>query len=69
MVVLEIKGDMNYIIYKITNLINGKVYIGKTTRTIEKRWQEHCYCKDNDLLHNAIRKYAGGNKKWILNSK
>lgn len=28
-------------IYKITNKINGKVYIGKTERTIEIRWKEH----------------------------
>ena len=29
------------IIYKITNTINGKVYIGKTTYTKEKRFKEH----------------------------
>ena len=29
-------------IYKITNLINQKVYIGKTERNIETRWKEHC---------------------------
>ena len=28
-------------IYKITNLINGKIYIGKTLDTIEKRWKDH----------------------------
>lgn len=28
-------------IYKITNLINKKIYIGKTSFTIQKRWQEH----------------------------
>lgn len=28
-------------IYKITNLINNKLYIGKTERTIEVRWKEH----------------------------
>ena len=26
-------------IYKITNLTNGKVYIGKTTSSIEERWK------------------------------
>jgi predicted GIY-YIG superfamily endonuclease len=29
-------------IYKITNLIDNKVYIGLTTRTVEARWKEHC---------------------------
>nr|DAH19257.1 MAG TPA: intron associated endonuclease [Bacteriophage sp.]DAT87476.1 MAG TPA: intron associated endonuclease [Caudoviricetes sp.] len=28
-------------IYKIENLINGKVYIGQSVH-IERRWQEHC---------------------------
>jgi hypothetical protein len=28
-------------IYKITNQINQRCYIGKTLRTIEVRWREH----------------------------
>ena len=28
-------------IYKITNDINDKVYIGKTLSSVEKRWKEH----------------------------
>lgn len=28
-------------IYKITNNINGKIYIGQTIRTIQRRWNEH----------------------------
>ena len=29
-------------IYVITNLINQKQYVGKTSYSIEKRWKEHC---------------------------
>lgn len=31
------------IIYKITNLINGKVYIGLTTQGLSRRKGEHVY--------------------------
>lgn len=50
-------------IYKIENDINGKVYIGKTYSSIEKRFKEHL--KDskkekisNRPLYKAIRKYG-----------
>ena len=29
-------------IYKVTNTVNGMVYIGKTKRDIERRWKQHC---------------------------
>lgn len=29
------------IIYKINNKINGKIYIGQTTRTLKVRWRIH----------------------------
>ena len=47
-------------IYKITNLINNKCYIGKTERTIEERWQEHLrHRKSLDLpLYRALNKYG-----------
>jgi len=32
---------MNGFIYKITNNLNQKNYIGKTTYSVEKRWKEH----------------------------
>ena len=29
------------LIYKITNQLNNKVYIGKTVESLEERWKEH----------------------------
>lgn len=50
-------------IYKITNDLNGKIYIGKTVRSISKRFQEHCRdaFKDNAVnrpLYKAMKKYG-----------
>lgn len=46
-------------IYKITNKVNGKVYIGQS-RDIEKRWKEHKRAADLNcpLLYKAINKYG-----------
>lgn len=50
-------------IYKIVNNINQKVYIGKTTKSIEERWQEHQsdafrQRNENRPLYKAIKKYG-----------
>lgn len=46
-------------IYVITNTINGKRYVGKTVKTIEKRFNEHMRCGgDAPRLHSAIKKYG-----------
>lgn len=52
---------MKGIIYKITNKVNGKSYIGQTRYTLEFRWRQHLHKKDNTYFHNAIRKYGAEN--------
>ena len=53
---------MNGKIYKITNTLNGKVYIGQTIRSIELRWNYHCSKSSECLkLKNAIQKYGKEN--------
>lgn len=54
-----------YTIYKITNLINNKIYVGQTVKTANERLQEHI---KNALVFNkdfhlskAIRKYGAEN--------
>lgn len=52
------------IIYKITNKINGKVYIGQTIHSLETRWKKHLRCAKNGVnthLYQAIRKYGEEN--------
>lgn len=45
-------------IYKITNKVNGKCYIGQTRYTVEFRWRQHKNSKDDLVLHRAFRKYG-----------
>lgn len=50
-------------IYKITNDINQKIYIGKTERDIKTRWKEHCNNSrkpqlENRPLYRAMQKYG-----------
>ena len=61
------------VIYKITNLINGKIYIGQTRVTEPQRWQQHIWYannapeKDSVALCRAIKKYGKDNfKREIL---
>ena len=49
------------VIYKITNIINNKVYIGQTVNTIKYRWHKHCNSDGCRSLHNAILKYGKEN--------
>lgn len=48
------------LIYKITNKINGKIYIGQTTKTLQRRWTKHCIAAktDNIPFHKALIKYG-----------
>lgn len=53
---------MSYI-YKITNDINNKIYIGKTNLTIKKRFYQHCVDSKKSTmekrpLYNAMNKYG-----------
>jgi group I intron endonuclease len=48
-------------IYKITNRIDGKQYIGQTSGTLTKRFTSHVCAARNgstSLIHNAIRNYG-----------
>ena len=50
-------------IYQIQNDINGKLYVGKTEFSIEKRFKEHCNDAFKEIsekrpLYSAMKKYG-----------
>ncbi len=60
-------GFSNGIIYLITNKINGKLYVGLTIQSIERRWEYHREqdfqnrIKSEESLHAAIREFGADN--------
>lgn len=48
-------------IYKITNLVNGKSYIGQTVRKTKYRWNEHKNYRLSRHLGNAMDHYGIAN--------
>lgn len=58
-----------FLIYKFTNKINGKSYIGFTCRGFELRKYEHFYLstkKSNFKFHQALKKYGTDNFNYEI---
>ena len=56
-----------YTIYTITNKVNGKIYVGYTTQSIQKRFQDHVNESNRTpkyKIHRAILKY--GRENFII---
>jgi group I intron endonuclease len=56
------------IIYKATNKIDNKCYIGQTIWLLDRRIKKHIYDskKSNSMFARAIKKYGMNNFKWTI---
>ena len=55
---------MRYELYKVTNKINGRMYIGQTCQGHKRRWYIHCWRAargGEQRFHKAIQKYGKDN--------
>lgn len=50
-------------VYKITNNINNKLYIGQTCNSLHSRFMAHCRQSNYSKLYRAIKKYGRQNFK------
>lgn len=68
------QDNLTHYLYRITNTINGKIYIGQTIQP-DKRWYQHRKDSANptQIIHHAINKYGAevftfeviaGSKTW-----
>jgi len=59
------------IIYKVTNKINNKCYIGQTIRSLEQRKHEHSrdIKKFNIVFYRSIKKYGWNSFEWKVLEK
>ena len=62
---------LSMIIYKATNLVNGKVYVGQTVNTLKYRKEQHwreaiCPSRKNVHFHNALLKYGIDNFEFEI---
>lgn len=48
-------------IYLVRSLVNGKMYVGQTNKTLKQRWSMHVFTAECPVLHRAIEKYGREN--------
>lgn len=54
------------VVYKITNLVNGKIYVGQTKQRPSYRWAQHKSNKYNNPISIAIRTEGYNNFSFIV---
>lgn len=55
--------QIEYLLYLVVNKINGKFYVGKTSRGLDRRWKEH---KNSSVNYKKKNYFFSALKKWGL---
>ena len=58
--------ENNYYVYLHINKINNMIYIGITSMSPKKRWENGNGYRNNEHFYRAIKKYGWGNFKHII---
>lgn len=53
--------DRKFVVYKHTNKINGKSYVGQTCQSLSQRWRRGEGYKSSTYFYHAIQKYGWDN--------
>jgi group I intron endonuclease len=64
--------NLRMLIYAIRNIITGKQYVGKTTKSAETRWKQHVRTANsgrNSCFHAAIREHGPAAFIWYVLSE
>lgn len=64
------KDNTYGLVYKATNIVNNKVYVGQTIVGLKTRRENHVNAalaeRDNNYFHNSIRKHGKDNFEWEI---
>ena len=58
--------SISFVVYRAKNLSNGRIYVGITRTSLEKRIKAHVSATDRTAFHLAIKKYGINNFEFSI---
>lgn len=60
---------MSYFVYTVTHLPSGRVYVGQTQQSVERRWKGHHHraqAGSRSMFHRALRRHPADQFAWSV---